>query len=85
MSKYRTEVYWLNGILNVKIWKHDVFLNLTTDTESHPRIARFLKLFQCCKAGKWNIYEINASDVAFLLMNMKVTYSDDYRNQVFNH
>lgn len=83
MNKYRTEVYWWRGVIDVKIWKDDVFIVLTAETDFHPALTKFCKVFSACKAGKWNIYEISAADVAFLLANMKVTDSQDYRNQVF--
>lgn len=84
MGKYRTEVYWWHGNLDVRVWKVDVFISLNAETDFHCNLSRFLKIFSSCKAGKWNIYEISAEDLSFLLRNMNVMDSHDFRDHI-NH
>lgn len=77
-KEYRAEVFWYMGELDVRVWNNGVIHNLHTETDMHPNLNEFRKIFAGCKAKKTNIYMISAKSVAFLLNNMSVGYSEEY-------
>lgn len=84
--RYRAEVFWYAGILDVRVWNNGVIVDLHVETNMHRNEGEFMRIFAGCKAKVWNVYLISPKSVAFLLNNMTVGISEEYVDRTnFNY